>query len=103
MNNIDTIVDTFKNILDIPAYYIFQSNYNSDTVGIFDFYGHINNIKIYIITCNVSVNFMKSDHLINSSILITDGDISYKLLLPIDDFTLLVINDIIKSFGGVIL
>lgn len=46
---------------------------------------------------------MKSDHLINSSILITDGDISYKLLLPIDDFTLLVINDIIKSFGGVIL
>lgn len=98
MNSFYDIVTYFKEILDIPNYYIFSSDYKSS--DFFDLYGHIGDIDIYIYNVEFPHNFNCT---INSRLLLTDNITSYELLLPIDDYTLLVINDIIKYFKGVIL
>ncbi len=103
MSDIRTIVDYFKNILDVPNYYFYQSDPTFSILGIFDLYAHIGNVKIYLTETNLGYHILKSDVVINNSIVITDDVIQFRLLLPIDDYCLLVINDIIKSFGGIIL
>lgn len=98
MNSLYNIVMYFKEILDIPNYYIISSNYKPS--DFFDLYGHIGNIDIYIYNVEFPHNF---ECVINSRLLLTNNVTSYELLLPIDDYTLLVIDDIIKHFKGVIL
>lgn len=99
MNDLYSIVSYFKNILDVPSYYIIESNYRPSDV--FSLYGHIGNIDIYIYNLEVPNCFVND--IINSRLLFTNGIISYELLLPIDNYTLLVINDIIKYFKGDVL
>lgn len=98
MNSLSDIVSYFKNILDVPEYYVIQSNFRDNSLYIFDCYARIGNIDIYIYTYIPS--FRHNNAIINDRLVITNGIIQYELLLPIDNFVISVINDIIKYFEG---
>lgn len=98
-NNIDllTVRDTFKETLDIPSYYIFcQKNDCLFTNN--PKYAIIDNIDIYILGNTL---FSPNDK-INDIIRLCDDNFIYDLLIPITDYDILIINDIIKTLGGVI-
>lgn len=93
-----TVKNTFKEILDIPSYYVFcQKNndcYNDDN----DLYARINNVNIYIL----GNTFFCPNDKINDIVRVCDNSYIYDLFIPITDYDLLIINDIIKTLGGVI-
>lgn len=114
MNNtlvIDEVFNYFKEILDIPSYYTysypktdFRQNISIEKTHPcldFEFYATIDNIKVYLV--NPDFKLFKHNTLINSRLVLIDDNIKYELLTPVDDFTILVINDIIKHFGGILL
>lgn len=103
MNSLDFISDFIINILDIPPYYIFKGDFNINILNKYDIYAIINDITIYIYTPSSSMQLLKSDIIINSHILLTNKEKYYELLTPIDGFNFLIINDVIKTFKGVIL
>lgn len=94
--NIDIIFDYFKNILDVPNYYCFKFKY-SDVIS-YDKYASINCTDIYIIS---SLSFHPSLK-VNDILRLSNSDICYDMLLFFDDYNMLLINDIIKTLGGVI-
>uniref|UniRef100_A0AAU8B0Z0 Uncharacterized protein n=1 Tax=Dulem virus 204 TaxID=3145681 RepID=A0AAU8B0Z0_9VIRU len=111
MNNnitIDEVFNYFKEVLGIPSYYIFsypKTDYCPDISAEkthpeldFELYAHINDISIYIIYHDIRL--FKHNKIINSRLILINDDIKYELLTPIDDFTILVIDDIIKFFKG---
>lgn len=103
MNDLVFISDFIINILDIPPYYVFKGEFNNDILSKYDLYATIGNISIYFYTPFVSYQLLKNDIIINNHILITDEKNYYELLTPVDDYNLLIIDDVIKTFEGVIL
>lgn len=110
MSDIKEIANYFSEILNIPSYYNFCIDLNKDPKGksgmpdLFSKYAIINDINIYICQKDVPYCFLKDDKtVINSHIFLNNSDFEYELLTPIDDYILLIINDIIKYFKGVIL
>lgn len=104
MNNditIDKVFFYFKNILDIPDYYCFYNNPNNISIYDFELYAHINNIKIYIISPKYQLFNLSST--VNSRIIFKSDNDIYEFLISIDDYTMLIIDDLIKFFGGKIL
>lgn len=101
MSSLIDIANYFKHTLDIPDYYFSQRNFDKNNYD-YELYAHINSIDIYIRTPEFKL-FNSKAKIINSMLCITNGIIEYDLLLPIDDYTILIINDVIKYFKGVIL
>lgn len=110
-DNIDSlyIYKYFAETLDVPYYYRFLTNIQTHPnlclkPSGYDLYAHINDICIYISSIpDYYVRLLESDTLINNNLIFIDKNYCYELLLPIDNYILLVINDIIKYFKGVIL
>ena len=98
MNNFscDFIAEFIRNIFDIPKYYVFKSN--SDYYNVDDLYSIVNDINIFIIG-NSEFN---PNCKINDIVRICDGSIYYDILIPLDDYNILILNDVIKTLGGVI-
>ena len=90
------IAEFIRNIFDIPKYYVFESN--SNYYNIDNLYAIVNDINIFIIG-NSEFN---PNHKINDIIRVSDGNIYYDILLPLDDYNMLILNDTIKTLGGVI-
>ncbi len=90
------VSEFFRNIFDVPDYYIFHG-----TCSINDADATLGSIGVVNILLNDSLEF-KSNEMINSIIRITDFNEYYDLLFSIDDFVMLIINDTIKTLGGVI-
>lgn len=104
MNNnitINKVFSYFKNLLDIPDYYCFYNNPTDVSIYDYELYAHINNIHIYIISPKFHLFNLSST--VNSRIIFKDDNDIYELLVNIDDYIILIINDIIKYFGGKIL
>lgn len=97
MNSLIDIVDYFKNILNIPDYYVIK--HNNCSLDEFCLYAIIGNINIYITTPEFSLYNLKAK-IINGRVSISNGTICYDLLCPINEFNTLIINDIIKYFKG---
>lgn len=90
------IAEFIRNIFDIPKYYVFESN--SDYYDVDNLYSIVNDINIFII----GNSEFKPNHRINDIIRISDGSICYDILIPLDNYNMLILNDIIKTLGGVI-
>lgn len=110
MNNVNIfdVVKYFVEIFDIPPYYRYQTNIKqlpnlkSRLISVFDLYAYIGDINIYI-TENIppsSLNY--KEFTINTRLFICNDEYEFELLFPIDDFQLLIVDDIIKTFQGVI-
>lgn len=98
MNNSScySIAEFIRNIFDIPKYYVFEGNSNYYDVD--NLYSIVNDINIFIIG-NSEFN---PNCKINDIVRICDGSIYYDILIPLDDYNMLILNDIIKTLGGVI-
>lgn len=99
MNNTSScyfIAEFIRNIFDVPKYYVFEGN--SDYYNVDNLYAIVNDINIFIIGNSEFNPNLK----INDIIRICDGIIYYDILLPLDDYNMLILNDIIKTLGGVI-
>lgn len=99
MNNSSScysIAEFIRNIFDIPKYYVFEGN--SDYYDVDNLYSIVNDINIFII----GNSEFKPNYKINDIIRISDGIIYYDILIPLDNYNMLILNDIIKTLGGVI-
>lgn len=96
MNNCYDITEFIRNIFDIPKYYIFKGN--SDYYDVDNLYSIINDINIFIIG-NSEFN---PKFKVNDIVRICDRTTYYDILIPLDDYNILILNDIIKTLGGVI-
>ncbi len=90
------IAEFIRNIFDIPKYYVFEGN--SDYYDVDNLYSIVNNINIFIIG-NSEFN---PNHKINDIVRVCDGNTYYDILIPLDNYNMLILNDIIKALGGVI-
>lgn len=95
-NSCYDVAEFIRNIFDIPKYYVFESN--SDYYDVDNLYSIVNDINIFIIG-NSEFN---PECKINDIVRISDGNIYYDILIPLDDYNMLILNDIIKTLGGVI-
>ena len=98
MNNSScySIAEFIRNIFDIPKYYVFEGN--SDYYDVDNLYSIVDDINIFIIG-----NYeFKPNCKINDIIRISDGTTYYDILIPLDNYNMLILNDIIKTLGGVL-
>ena len=95
-NSCYDIAEFIRNIFDVPKYYVFKSN--SDYYDVDNLYSIVNDINIFIIG-NSEFNPKCK---INDIVRICDGTIYYDILIPLDDYNILILNDTIKTLGGVI-
>lgn len=97
MNNYSCydIAEFIRNVFDVPKYYIFEGT--SDYYDVDNLYSIINDINIFIIG-NSEFN---PNLEINDIVRICDGNIYYDILIPLDSYNILILNDIIKTLGGV--
>ena len=95
-NSCYDIAEFIRNIFDIPKYYVFESN--SSYYDVDNLYSIVNDINIFIIG-NSEFN---PKFKINDIVRICDGSIYYDILIPLDDYNMLILNDTIKTLGGVI-
>lgn len=108
MSDIKEVFQYFYEILDIPPYYRFtQPIQPGFTYYFFDYeiYAHIDNICICLLSPEFNL-FKHKDTVVNDRIVLYDNlnrDMCYELLYTIDTYSLLVIDDIIKTLGGVLL
>lgn len=93
---LNLVVDYLRYVLDIPDFYSFLSH--SSSFDGFFLYAVIDDCKIYL---RGSDEF-KPKMRINDIIRVTDGNLIYDLLISLDDYSILILNDIIKTLGGVI-
>ncbi len=98
MNNTSCyfIAEFIRNIFDIPKYYVFESN--SDYYDVDNLYSIVNDINIFIIG-NSEFN---PNYKINDIVRVCDGNTYYDILIPLDNYNMLILNDVIKTLGGVI-
>lgn len=92
----DFIAEFIRNIFDVPKYYVFKSN--SDYYDVDNLYSVVNDINIFII----GNSEFKPNCKINDIVRVCDGTIYYDILIPLDDYNILILNDTIKTLGGVI-
>lgn len=90
------IAEFIRNIFDVPKYYVFEGN--SDYYNVDNLYAIVNDINIFIIGNSEFNPNLK----INDIVRICDGIIYYDILVPLDNYNMLILNDIIKTLGGVI-
>lgn len=108
MSDIKEVFQYFYEILDIPPYYRFvQTIQPGFTYYFFDYeiYAHIDNVCICLLSPEFNL-FNHKDTVVNDKIILYDNlnrDMCYELLYVIDTYSLLVIDDIIKTLGGVFL
>ena len=95
-NSCYDIAEFIRNIFDIPKYYFFESNSNYYDVD--NLYSTVNDINIFIIG-NSEFNPKCK---INDIVRVSDGSIYYDILIPLDDYNILILNDVIKTLGGVL-
>lgn len=95
-NSCYDIAEFFRNIFDVPKYYVFEGN--SGYYDVDNLYSIINDINIFII----GNSEFKPNCKINDIVRICDGSIYYDILIPLDDYNILILNDVIKTLGGVI-
>ena len=98
MNNTSCyfIAEFIRNIFDIPKYYVFESN--SDYYDVDNLQSIVNDINIFIIG-NYEFN---PNYKINDIVRVCDGNTYYDILIPLDNYNMLILNDVIKTLGGVI-
>ena len=98
MNNYSCyfIAEFIGNIFDITNYFVFVGY--SGFFGVNDLFWEVADINIFIIG-NSEFN---PNCKINDIIRVCDGSIYYDILLPLDNYNMLILNDIIKTLGGVI-
>lgn len=115
MSDIAEVFNYFKEVLNVPDYYTYsypktelQQTYNVEYD--FELYAHIGDIKVYLISPEFSLfnrdifnSRLNHNTTINSRLILVNDSVKYELLTPINGFTILVINDIIKYFKGVLL
>lgn len=108
MSDIKEVFQYFYEILDIPPYYRFtQPIQPGFTYYFFDYelYAHIDNVCISLLSPEFNL-FNHKDTVVNDRIILYDNlnrDMCYELLYAIDTYSLLIIDDIIKTLGGVLL
>lgn len=108
MSDIKEVFQYFYEILDIPPYYRFvQTIQPGFTYYFFDYeiYAHIDNVCISLLAPEFNL-FYHKDTVVNDRIILYDNlnrDMCYELLYVIDTYSLLIIDDIIKTLGGVLL
>lgn len=108
MSDVKEVFQYFYEILDIPPYYRFvQTIQPGFSYYFFDYeiYAHIDNIYIHLLSPEFNL-FYKKDTVVNDRIVLYDNlnrDMCYELLYAIDTYSLLIIDDIIKNLGGVLL
>ena len=91
-----SIAEFIRNVFDIPKYYIFKGN--SGYYDVDNLYSIVNDINIFIIG-NSEFN---PNCKINDIIRVSDGTTYYDILIPLDDYNMLILNDVVKTLGGVI-
>lgn len=97
-DDLKKVVEYFTEILEIPNYYTFKTHY-SDT-SMYDLVGSIDNINVYVL---VSTEFCPEMNFnVNDRIMITDNIDYITFFLKLDTFIGLIIEDIIKTLGGVL-
>ncbi len=94
-NSCYDVAEFIRNIFDVPKYYIFESNSNYYDVD--NLYSTINDINIFIIG-NSEFNPKCK---INDIVRVSDGITYFDILIPLDDYNILILNDIVKTLGGV--
>lgn len=108
MSDIKEVFQFFYEILDIPPYYRFvQAIQPGFSYYFFDYeiYAHIDNICICLLAPEFNL-FYNKNTVVNDRIILYDNlnrDMCYELLYAIDTYSLLIIDDIIKTLGGVLL
>lgn len=108
MSDIKEVFQYFYEVLDIPHYYRYSKTLQPGTsYYLFDYeiYAHIDNICICLISPEFNLFYHKNT-VVNDRIVLYDNlnrDMCYELLYPIDTYSLLIIDDIIKTLGGVLL
>lgn len=108
MSDIKEVFQYFYEILDIPPYYRFVQSIQPGFVYYFfdyEIYAHIDNICICLLSPEFNL-FYKKNSVVNDRIVLYDNlnrDMCYELLYAIDTYSLLIIDDIIKTLGGVLL
>lgn len=91
-----SIAEFIRNIFDVPKYYFFEGN--SGYYDVDNLYSIVNDINIFII----GNSEFKPDCKINDIVRVSDGSIYYDIFIPLDDYNILILNDIIKTLGGVL-
>lgn len=95
-NSCYDIAEFIRNIFDVPKYYIFKGN--SDYYDVDNLYSIVNNVNIFII----GNSEFKPNCKINDIVRVCDGITYYDILIPLDDYNMLILNDTIKTLGGVL-
>lgn len=96
MNNCYDVAEFIRNVFDVPRYYIFEGN--SNYYDIDNLHSTVNDINIFIIgNSEFSPKFK-----VNDIVRICDGITYYDILIPLDDYNMLILNDTIKTLGGVL-